>query len=117
MIWSYLIHLGVHFWKKPGGDNTSAQLFKELPTEDEAWREIVDYIASQGFNTLLIDLGEGVQYESHPELATKGAWSKEKLKKELDRLRKNDSVSTFTLDRLCKILDCRLEDIAEYKND
>ena len=32
MIWAYLIHLGVHFWKKPGGDDTSAQLFKELPT-------------------------------------------------------------------------------------
>ncbi len=87
MIWAYLIHLGVHFWKKPGGDDTSAQLFKELPTEDKAWREVVDYLATQGINTLLIDLGEGVQYESHPELATKGAWSKEKLKKELDRIR------------------------------
>lgn len=36
---------------------------------------------------------------------------------QLDRLRKNDCVSSFTLDRLCKILDCRLEDIAEYKKD
>ncbi len=36
---------------------------------------------------------------------------------QLDRLRKNDNVSSFTLDRLCKILDCRLEDIAEYKKD
>ena len=33
---------------------------------------------------------------------------------QLDRLRKNADVSTFTLDRLCKILDCKLEDIAEY---
>ncbi len=33
---------------------------------------------------------------------------------QLDRLRKNDNVSTFTLNRLCEILDCGLEDIAEY---
>ena len=33
---------------------------------------------------------------------------------QLDRLRKNDNVSTYTLNRLCDILDCRLEEIAEY---
>lgn len=33
---------------------------------------------------------------------------------QLDRLRKNENVSTFTLNQLCKILDCKLEDIAEY---
>ncbi len=33
---------------------------------------------------------------------------------QLDRLRKNDNVSTFTLNQLCRILNCRLEDIAEY---
>jgi len=33
---------------------------------------------------------------------------------QLDRLRKNADVSTFTLNRLCKILECKLEDIAEY---
>ncbi len=33
---------------------------------------------------------------------------------QLDRLRKNDNVSSFTLDKLCTILHCRLEDIAEF---
>ncbi len=33
---------------------------------------------------------------------------------QLDRLRKNDNVSTFTLNQLCRILNCRLEEIAEY---
>ncbi len=33
---------------------------------------------------------------------------------QLDRLRKNDNVSTYTLNVLCKILQCKLEDIAEY---
>ena len=34
---------------------------------------------------------------------------------QMDRLRKNESVSTYTLNRLCEILDCDLDDIAEYK--
>jgi len=33
------------------------------------------------------------------------------------RLKEGKSVSTNTLDILCKILDCRLEDIAEYVPD
>lgn len=33
---------------------------------------------------------------------------------QLDRLRKNGNISTYTLNQLCAILHCRLEDIAEY---
>ena len=36
---------------------------------------------------------------------------------QLDRLRKNDNVSTYTLNSLCRILDCTLSDIAEYVPD
>ena len=36
---------------------------------------------------------------------------------QLDRLRKNGNVNTYTLNQLCNILNCRLEDIAEYKKD
>ena len=36
---------------------------------------------------------------------------------QLDRLRKNDSVSTNTLDMLCSILDCELEEVAVYLPD
>ena len=36
---------------------------------------------------------------------------------QLDRLRKNENVSTHTLDALCKILNCKLEDIAEFVSD
>ena len=33
---------------------------------------------------------------------------------QLDRLRKSGNVNTYTLDELCRILDCDLSDIAEY---
>ena len=34
-----------------------------------------------------------------------------------DRLRKNENVSTYTLNQLCRILHCQIEDIAEYIED
>lgn len=34
---------------------------------------------------------------------------------QLDRLRKNGNIQTHTLDTLCRILDCSIEDIAEFK--
>ena len=36
---------------------------------------------------------------------------------QLDRLRKNGSVSTYTLNQLCSILSCDLSEIAEYVAD
>ena len=37
--------------------------------------------------------------------------------RQLDRLRKNGNVSTYTINQLCKILNCKIEDIAEYIED
>ena len=35
----------------------------------------------------------------------------------IKNLRHNQNITTNTLSKLCEILDCRLEDIAEYKQD
>ena len=37
--------------------------------------------------------------------------------KTIRRLRANDNMETKTLNKLCTVLDCRLEDIAEYIPD
>lgn len=36
---------------------------------------------------------------------------------QLDRLRKNENVSTNTLNILCTILDCDLSDVAKFSKD
>lgn len=36
---------------------------------------------------------------------------------QLDRLRKNGNVNTYTLNQLCEILDCDLSDIIKYTKD
>lgn len=37
--------------------------------------------------------------------------------KTIRRLRANENMETKTLNKLCNLLDCRLEDIAEFKKD
>ncbi len=37
--------------------------------------------------------------------------------KTIRRLRANENVETKTLDKLCAVLECRIEDIAEYKSE
>jgi hypothetical protein len=37
---------------------------------------------------VVVDLGNAIQYESHPEIAVRGAWSPNRLRKELDNIRK-----------------------------
>ena len=35
----------------------------------------------------------------------------------IDRIRKGQGITTQKIDDLCKILDCRVEDIIEYTHD
>ena len=44
-------------------------------------------------------------------------WLREKCgidRKTIRRLKENDNIETKTLNKLCTVLECRLEDIAEY---
>ena len=36
---------------------------------------------------------------------------------QLDRLRKNENISTYTINLLCGILDCEVSDIIKYSKD
>lgn len=91
-IWSYLIHLGYNMWEDreaPEMKNRPSRIAKPyLRCDQPLWDEIAERFAGIGGNQFVIDLGEAVHYESHPELACKKAWKPKKLRKELDRLRK-----------------------------
>ena len=87
MMWAFFIKLSTNMWGDEGGDNRYAPFFPEMITDDAVWREVIDFLPTQGFNTVLIDVGDGIQYETHPEISIPGAWSKDKMKKELDHMR------------------------------
>jgi len=58
-----------------------------LRFDEAVWRRLTDRMVARGFNAVVMDLGEGCVYPSHPELSVKGSWDVEKMRKELARLR------------------------------
>lgn len=78
MIWSLYLTLGRNMWFKK---------YEKLTLEDEAWNKIVDKACETGINMIVLDLGEGVHYASHPELAVPDAWTRERIRYEVKRLK------------------------------
>jgi len=95
-IWSYLVHFGVNSWKDIPLETQDPNLPEKWLTrccadhvrfDEPSWQRLSAALAKAGCNQIIIDLAEIVVYPSHPELAVKGSWSVERLRKELDRLR------------------------------
>lgn len=88
-IWSYLVHLGECMWGDYGpGDGGKCIKTAPLSFDESTWKDISVRLKESGAcNTILIDLGEGVEYESHPEIKAPSSWSKKKLADEIARLR------------------------------
>ena len=87
-MWVYLLHLSENMWGDQGAPGWKYAPFQpELNIDEAVWRQVIDFLPTQGFNTVLIDVGDAIQYETHPEISVKGAWSKDKLKKELGYMR------------------------------
>ena len=80
MIWAALVHLGRNGW----AESTSAD---HVRFDENLWKDVSAELARKGTNTIVLSLGEGIAYPSHPELAVKGSWTPDKLATELARLR------------------------------
>ncbi len=92
LMWASLIHLspnwaydahdshceGTRAWEVPGSP--------KLLFDRRVWDDNITRLKDNGTNTLIIDLGDGVVYDSHPEIALEGAWTKDELRQEIHRL-------------------------------
>ena len=81
--WGLLVHFGTNTWENPH----ECKKCDHMEFDREVWDKIVDKCVEEGIDTIILALGEGVIYDSHPELACEGSWTKAELKKELDRLK------------------------------
>ena len=112
-LYGMLLHLGMNMWSnRPMGTPSFVKPKYEPPKEyfekygevhrrnqelkgladgmrfeEPMWREVTGRMRDLGMNFCMIDIGEGLVYPSHPELAVKGSWSIEKMRAELKRLR------------------------------
>jgi len=95
-IWANLVHLGRNMCsdvpvKKFG--NTPPELLSyicvadHLRCDEKVWDDVTQRMANVGMNMAVINIGEGFQLESHPELAVKGSWPIDKIRGKLKRLR------------------------------
>ena len=85
------MYLSTHMWvdehTKPGSW-FFPQPYKETnDTDVEVWDQSMKFLAEHQYNTVIIDLGDAVKYESHPEICAPDAWDKDFLKKKLDEMR------------------------------
>ena len=91
MMWAMLVHLGYNMWEDTGhhpDPTLAARTWSDtLQCEDSVWEEVTQQMSDEGLNGIVIDLADGVRYESHPEISVTDAWSVERLRDELARLR------------------------------
>lgn len=105
LIWANLLHLSYNMWEdhvplKYRDENYEcadcqearkwAHPYRPFLTFDQTtWDALIKTMAAEGMNMVIIDLGDAIQYESHPEIAVKGAWTTDKLRTELAKMRKS----------------------------
>ena len=87
-----IIHLTANLWREEGntaGENVDPikVASPELRCDEALLDEYTAALAKAGVNTLILDLGDAVCYQTHPELAVQNAWSVEKLRAKLAKLR------------------------------
>jgi hypothetical protein len=90
-IWANLVHLGANLWADrvvPGREDDYICYRPHLRCETEVWNELLARMAARGLTMVVIDLADGVRYDSHPEIAVRRAWSPTRLRRELARIRR-----------------------------
>ena len=74
----------VHLSCNTGAENTGVD---KLTFDESLWNDIVEETAKNGQNAMFISLGDGVIFNSHPEIAISGAWKRQRLRQEIKRLK------------------------------
>ena len=72
-----LLHIGYNMWHNPQ---------TELNLNEALWDKTIGLMAEKKMNLLVVDVGEGLVFPSHPELAIEGSWSPGKMRAFITRV-------------------------------
>jgi hypothetical protein len=89
-MWAYLIHLSYNMWgdrNVPGLQYPYWERKPYLRCDRATWDDLVARMADAGVTHVVIDVGDGVRFESRPEIGVEGAWTPDELTEALDRIR------------------------------
>ncbi len=111
LIWAGLLHVSYNMWtdhvyvawddlpadyyadddfeiKSCADARRWARGYRPYLTFDYAtWKVLLEHMVDAGMTMVVIDLGDAVKYDSHPEIAVENAWSTSKLRNEVTRIR------------------------------
>lgn len=79
-MWTLMVYLSANQWTVVHPDLNER-------FSDEMWDWILENAQKQGINHILMDVGDGIEYHSHPEISMKNAWSHARVHKEIARCR------------------------------
>ena len=90
-MWAHLVHLGSNMWNEEG--NTRGREHRSTPCassilrfDGALWDAHMQELRDSGVNTVIVDVGEAMLYESHPEISAKGAFDKARMRREVEKL-------------------------------
>jgi hypothetical protein len=84
-IWAGLLHLSFNFAL---GIANFGGIRTEFEPKESLLNDIIAKMANEGMNMVVLDLGDAIRYDSHPEIAVSNAWTPERLREELDKIRR-----------------------------
>ncbi len=88
-IWAFLLHLSFNMWEEYISPHRPFRGYRpDLELSESLWNDATAKMAEEGLNMVVIDLGDAIKYESHPEISVHNAWTTTRLRNELGRLRK-----------------------------
>jgi len=87
-IWANLLHLSYNMWgDRDSGRSHHLVAQPHLRFDEKLWNDLLHRMADAGMNMVVVDVGDGIQFESRPEISVEGAWSRAKLQSELAKMR------------------------------
>ena len=91
-LWATLVHIGTNLWHEEGNTRCDCSTLYHTPAsphlrfDKDVYYRYVDEMKAAGLNCIIIDLADAMIFDSHPELAIEGSFTKEQMRAELDRL-------------------------------
>ena len=87
MIFAYFMGISNHMWDDentpPRGWYLDKRYTENNNIDIPTWDTMIPFLAERRYNMLLIDVGDGIRYESHPEISAPDAWDKDLLREKL----------------------------------
>jgi hypothetical protein len=90
LLYANLLHLSYNMWSDWQNPAVTSPYYAARPYlrfDDTLWSDLLAAMKKGGLNMVVIDVGDGVMFESHPEIAVDGAWSRARMRTEVKRLR------------------------------